>query len=83
MYKNIVLKYIHLLTPEHIKDYAKVNNIDVSDKEVFIIYDFILKNYKELLDDNNTIYKLKPMIRDDLFDKVLVIYNDNKTKYII
>ena len=83
MYKDLVLKYIHLLTPNHINEYAKANNIVISKEENLIIYRFILENYKELLDDNKTIYKLKPLIRDDLFKKIESIYKENKTKYII
>lgn len=83
IYKNIVEKYIHLLTPNHVLDYAKANNIIITDDEAIIIYKFIMNNYNGLLNDNDTIYKLKPIIREDLFNKVLYIYKENKAKYII
>lgn len=83
MYKELVLKYIHLLTPNHISEYAKNNNIIISKEENLIIYRFILENYKELLNDQNSIKKLKPLIRDDLYNKIESIYNENKAKYII
>lgn len=83
MYKDLVIKYIHLLTPNHIDEYAKSNNIIISKEENLILYKFILENYKELLNDNRSILKLKPLIRDDLYNSIEKIYNENKAKYII
>lgn len=83
MYKDLVLKYIHLLTPNHISEFAKSNNIIISKEENLILYKFILENYKELLNDNRSILKLKPLIRDDLYNSIEKIYNENKAKYII
>ena len=83
MYKDLVLKYIHLLTPNHIDEYARNNNIILSKEENLIIYRFILENYKDLLDNKESINKLKPLIRDDLYKSIEKIYYKNKAKYII
>ena len=82
MYKDLVLKYIHLLTPNHIDEFAKSNNIIISKEENIIIYKFILENYKDLLEDKNSIEKLKPLLRDDLYKSIEKIYYKNKAKYI-
>ncbi|MDO4995727.1 MAG: hypothetical protein Q4E69_00970 [Bacilli bacterium] len=82
MYKDLVLKYIHLLTPNHIDEYARNNNIILSKEENLIIYRFILENYKDLLDNKESINKLKPLIRDDLYKSIEKIYYKNKAKYI-
>lgn len=82
MYKDLILKYIHLLTPDHINEYAKSNNIIISKEENLIIYRFILENYKDLLNDKESIKKLKPLIRKDLYKSIESIYNENKAKYI-
>ena len=82
MYKDLVLKYIHLLTPNHIDEYARNNNIILSKEENLIIYRFILENYKDLLDNKESLNKLKPLIRDDLYNSIEKIYYKNKAKYI-
>ena len=82
MYKDLILKYIHLLTPDHIDEFAKSNNIIISKEENLIIYRFILENYKDLLDNKESINKLKPLIRDDLYNSIEKIYYKNKAKYI-
>lgn len=83
MYKDLIIKYIHLLTPNHIMEYAKVNNIELSNEENLIIYRFILEHYKELLSNDKTIKELKPLIRNDLYKSIEKIYYENKAKYII
>ena len=81
IYKELVQKYISYLTPTHIKEYADSQNISVSEQEVLILHQFIQKNYKQLLDDNTTITKLKPLLREDLYKKVYALYQENKAKY--
>lgn len=82
IYKKLIEKYIHFLTPEHIKNYANSMHIILNGDEVNILYAFILKYYKELLENETTIYLLKESIREDLFDKILVLYKENKAKYL-
>ena len=41
-----------------------------------------MNNYKELLDNINILDKLKPLIREDLYNKIVEEYNKNKTKYL-
>ncbi len=83
MYKDKVLKYIHFLCPEHIKEYAKANNIEVNKDEIQLIYNFIMDNYKDLLENEKTIQKLKPLVREDLYKIIHDIYKENKAKNII
>ena len=83
MYKDKILKYIHLLCPEHIKEYAKANNIDVSKDEILVIYKFIIEYHKDLLDDEDSITKLKHLVRDDLYKTIHKLYKENKAKNII
>ena len=47
---NVIIKNnIYLLTKDHIKNYAITQNEYLTDTEISIIYDFIIKNYNELL----------------------------------
>lgn len=82
MYKTLILKYIHLLTPEHVKNYAISNNISVTNEEVIIIYKFIRENYQELLDSDAVLVKLKPHIREELYQTIQKLYKENKAKYL-
>lgn len=82
IYKDLIKKYISYLTPNHIKRYALSKNIYLTNEEINIIYNFIINNYNDLLEDNNAIYKLKPYLNDKLFEQVLKEYIENKTKYL-
>ena len=82
IYKDLIKKYISYLTPNHIKKYALSKNIYLTNEEINIIYNFIINNYNDLLEDNNAIYKLKPYLNDKLFEQVLKEYIENKTKYL-
>ena len=80
--KNLILKYIPYLNINHILEYAQEENIILSREEANTIYLFIKDNIKGLLDDNQTIYLLKGKIRHDLFDKIIILYQENKKKYL-
>ena len=82
IYKDFLIKYINYLTPEHIKNYASSKNVYLTDKENEIIYDFIMNNYSDLIDNEDVLLKLKPFIREELFEKVREEYIKNKTKYL-
>ena len=82
IYREIIKKYIHQLQPIHIEEYAKKKRIFLTNEEVQILYSFIQKNYLSLLDDNTTIFQLKSFLREDLFEKILFLYQENKEKYL-
>lgn len=77
---NLILNYVDLLTPNHIKQYASSKHIYVSDKECEILCDFIKNNSKELLVDENVLLKLKPKIRNSLYSEIVILYQKNKAK---
>ena len=69
------------LSVEDIIDFAYKNNINVSQSESIIIYNFIKRNYIYILDnDNNKIHEIKNYIRDDLYQKIIELYNQYKSK---
>ena len=51
MYERLIENYIHSLREEDIKAYAIKEGVAITDHEVHIIYEFIMKNYKALLSD--------------------------------
>ena len=83
IYKELVKKYINILTINDIKAYALSKNIILSEKEAKIIYDFIKENYNNLLNKNdNSIELLKNKLNPNLYNKILELYNENKIKYL-
>ena len=80
--KNLIDKYINYLTVDHIKKYSKSKNIYITDNEANIICEFIKDNYNDLLDKEDTLLKLKPYLREEIFEKVVSEYIENKTKYL-
>ncbi|MBR5370003.1 MAG: hypothetical protein IK137_01720 [Bacilli bacterium] len=81
IYKDLIKKYINLLEPIHIKNYASNKNIFITNQEVNIIHNFIKTYYNELLEDESILNELKPLIREDLYKEVLKEYKENKVKY--
>ena len=52
MYKDFIKNNISNLSEELIKEYAKKVNIPITTSETHILYQFIMKNYSEILDGN-------------------------------
>ena len=53
-----------------------------TDDEAIIITNFLKENVDFILNDNNFIYRLKGMIRDNIFNDILLLYNEYKNKYL-
>ena len=83
MYKELIKSYIPKLTPKLIKEYGKKLNISLTDSETIILYQFIMKNYSEILEGNETSFKeLKRKLNPNLYEQLLNLYNENKNKYL-
>ena len=83
MYKELKKKWIPNLTKENIIDYAKKINISLSDSDANTLYQFIMKNYSEILEGNETSFKeLKQKINPNLYQQLLKLYEQNKAKYL-
>ena len=82
IYKDFIKKYIDNLKISHIKDYAQKQNIVLTEEESIILYSFIKEHYLELLEDDTTIYLLEKQISSSLFSKILILYQENKAKYL-
>lgn len=52
-----------------------------SEDESIIITNFLKENLDFILNDSNFIYRLKGMIRDNVFNGLLTLYNDYRGKY--
>ncbi len=83
MYKELIKSYIPKLTPKLIKEYGKKLNISLTDSETIILYQFIMKNYSEILEGNETSFiELKKKLSPTLYTQLIKLYNENKTKYL-
>ena len=83
MYKELIKSYIPKLTPKLIKEYGKKLNISLTDSETIILYQFIMKNYSEILEGNETSFiKKKKKLSPTLYAQLIKLYNENKTKYL-
>ena len=83
MYKELIKKWIPNLTKENIIDYAKKINIPLSNSDANTLYQFIMKNYSEILEGNETSFKeLKQKINPNLYQQLLNLYEQNKAKYL-
>ena len=83
MNEYIIEKYINKLTINHINEYAKNQNIKLINNENEIIYDFIKKNYKNLLKENyneELIKDLKCSLSLNTYEKVNSLYKEAKEK---
>ena len=83
IYKKIIENYINTtLNPSIIKDYASNNNFNISSSDSIILYNFIKENYKFILNGNDEVLlKLKGLIRKDLYEEVIKLYNHYKNKF--
>lgn len=83
IYKDLVKRYIHILKKEDLEEFASKNNIKYTKKELDITYNFIMKYYEELLNENIKVFEiLKPQISNTLYKKLINLYVDYKQKYI-
>ena len=83
MYKDLIKNYIPTITPNQIKEYGKKLNISLTDSETIILYQFIMKNYSEILEGNETSFiELKKKLSPTLYTQLIKLYNENKTKYL-
>lgn len=79
IYKELIKKYINCLTPEQIKQFAIKNNETLTNSELQIIYNYILKYNKDILNGDTSSFKsLKQHLRKDLYEKIENLYNEYK-----
>lgn len=83
IYKKLIINYIkNNLSKDTIKEYALNNNYIITDQESIIIYNFIKENYESILNGNdNKLLDLKPLIREDLYNRIIDLYNTYKKRY--
>ena len=83
MYKELIKNCIPKLTPKIIQEYGKKLGFFLTNSETNILYQFIMKNYSEILDGNEKSFsELQKQISPTLYNQLLKIYNENKRKFL-
>ena len=82
IYKKIIENYVKTtLSPEIIIDYANKNNFMLSSRDSIIIYNFIKRNYKFILNGDESSFKdLEQQLDKDLYKKIKELYMYYKSK---
>ena len=82
IYNKIITHYVNnTLSPNTIKVYASSNNFNITEKESIIIYKFIKNNYQDILNGNDyKLLDLKKLLRKDLYEEIIKLYNYYKKK---
>ena len=80
MNEKILDKYINKLTIDHIREYARRQNILLINNEDEIIYNYIKENYKKLYyeNDKDLLNKLKCMLSFNTYEKLEKLYLEAK-----
>ena len=83
MYKELIKNWIPKLTPKIIQEYGKKLGFFLTNSETNILYQFIMKNYSEILDGNEKSFsELQKQISPTLYNQLLKIYNENKRIFL-
>ena len=80
---NIVDKYMQNLTKNDVNNFALKKNINLADDELDLIYNFVKKNYKEIL-KNPTLFdinRFESKFHGDNFTKIKKVYLEYFSKY--
>lgn len=83
IYKDLVKKYINKLTPHDLEIFAQKNHISYTKDELIIVYNFIMYNYNDLLNENIKVFEnIRGKISPVLYKRLLNLYIEYKQKYL-
>lgn len=82
MIERFLRKNITNLNHHLTMGFLESKGIYPTDDEAIIITNFLKENINFLLTDSNYIYNLKRIIREDIFNNILLLYNEYKNKYL-
>ena len=84
MYEYVIGEYIKKMNEEDILNYAKKNNINISECDAIILLSYAKKYYKEFLNGNpdNILKEIKKKINEDTYKLAYKMYIEAKIKYL-
>lgn len=75
MKEKIIKSYIKSISKDDIMNYAKKNNINLTNKELDIIYFEIKNNYNDIINNpNEALYNIKSKVSSNTYDKLYELY---------
>ena len=80
---NMIDKYMQNITKDDVDKFAKSKNVFLDDDELTFTYDFVKKNYKEML-KNPSLFKIdryKNKYKGNNFEKIKKVYIEYFSKY--
>lgn len=80
---NLIERYINKMNIEDINNFAKSKNINLSNEELSFTYNFIKKNYQDML-KNPQVFSLdryKNNYSIENYNKINKVYEEYKNKY--
>ncbi len=80
---NIIVRYILKMTKEDINNFAISKNINLSEEELNFTYNFIKKNYEQIL-NNPKLFKIeryKEHYSETNYQKISKVYQEYLQKY--
>ena len=78
----LIIEYVKNLTVDDVKNFAKLKNINISDSDAIILYNYAKNHYQELLNNDSKIIKeIKDQINPNTFKEVYKLYLEYKIKY--
>lgn len=81
MIERFLRKNITSLNHHLTMGFLESKGIYPSEDESIVITNFLKENLDFILNDSNFIYRLNGMIRDNVFNGLLTLYNDYRGKY--
>lgn len=82
MHRLLIENYVKQIKKSDIYNFALINNIDLSEKDIDILYYYLKKNWEELLYGNKDVLNdLKQEIDEDKFLKIKSLFEIYYNKY--
>ena len=81
MNRLIIYQYINRLAYNDVVNFCNYKNIDVSDNELKIIYNYIKNDYKRFFDNPNIVLnEVKGKVSNNTFNEIMLLYDKYKNK---
>lgn len=80
---NLISRYISKMSKDDINNFAIKKNIILSDEELSFTYEFIKKNWNQILSNPNMLNldRYKNIYSEENFNKIKVLFSEYYSKY--
>ena len=80
---NLISRYMNRITKEDINNFALNKNIYLNDEELSFTYEFIKKNWNQILSNPNMLNldRYKNKYSEENFNKIKILFNEYYSKY--